>query len=88
MYGAVSLADCLVVVKAPALASTVVYNMYHPVMDEWGTLWWEPQAHRPCWVLVTSHDVGHDGTQYFFLPPEDLPTVIESLFLEGWTWLK
>jgi hypothetical protein len=87
MYGATSLADCLTVVRTAGFSSSVTYHLEHKRSGEWGTLWWENETSRPCWLLVTSED-GGNWTQYFFLPPEDLPDVIESLFLEGWTWLK
>lgn len=85
MYGATCLADCLTVVRTAAPKSSMAYNLSHQKSGEWGTLWWETETHRPCWLLVTSEDGGY-WTQQFFLSPEELPDVIKILFKEGWTW--
>ena len=88
MYAAVTLQDCLTVVKTAAPRSSMSYKLSHAKSGEWGSLYWEDEAGtRPHWLLVTSEDYGY-WTQQFYMSPEELPEVIDILFSEGWSWLK
>lgn len=87
MYAAKTLADCLTIVRTKAPSSSVSYSLKHEASGEWGSLYWEDELNKPCWLLVTSEDYGY-WTQQFFVGPDDLIEVIEILFREGWTWLK
>lgn len=86
MYGATCLEDCLVKVT-PASRVGNAYNLFHAPSGEWGTLWWETETRKPCWLLVTSEDGGY-WSQQFFMKQKELPKVINILFQEGWTWKR